>query len=478
MITITLYDERSDSIVAKSTFTSEISTASNNWKAFAKRNHLNENLQIIQSGEFMLLAFPHTNIRQLDIKCDEYPYDITPIIFNDIHSFNNKHCCVLSQKNVYHYPIDEIYMTKVSPESIDNNYSLFSFIFDNPLLTYATMFNATYRFNNCSINGNEITVEIDASDWIFTLTPKYQNMFTINYLPSIQTTVISKIDDIKTGTYTLTFDITKPYVDNVVITVNNEKITVTPSNESVNIEEGKKNIFGDGIDYISKMKTYINQIVKTQEFKDCYNNLIKTTNFEQFVQQFINNFPIDNCTLTNAILYTCSCYMNIRTNDFVSFIRWIMNNESYIHDKIFANEDFMECWNSIIDMFFGPRNSNALGFIVYYVVNYIANNTCTNVLDYLLDFINGIPDTTNQIKHVSCDVTPFIVDIPTQNVTIKTPKISEGTSQPPKEDKNTEEESSNIIWIILAIVAVVVIVVIILFVSKKKTSNNVVQTSQ
>ena len=472
MITISLYEIREDKITEEDKFTSEISTASNNWKAFAKRNHLNENLQIIQSGEFMLLAFPHTNIRQLDIKCDEYPYNITPINFND------KHCCVLSQKNVYHYPIDEIYMTKVSPEStIDNNYSLFSFVFDHPLLTYASIFNATGRYiNNCSINGNEITVEIDASDWIFTLTPKYQNMFTINYLPSIQTTVMPKIDDIKTGTYTLTFDTTKPYANNVIITVNNEKITVTPSNEPVNIEEERESIFGN-TDYILKMKTYINQIVKTQEFKDCYNNLIKTTNFEQFVQQFINNFPIDNCTLTNAILYTCSCYMNIQTSDFVSFIRWIMNNESYIHDKIFANEDFMECWNSIIDMFSGPRNRNVLGFIVYYVVNYIANNTCTNVLDYILNFINGIPDTTNQIKHVSCDVTPFIVDIPTQNVTNKTPKINEETSQPPKEDKNTEE-SSNIIWIILAIVAVVVIVVIILFVSKKKTSNTAVQSSQ
>lgn len=38
MITITLYkEERPDSLVAKSTFTSELSTASNNWKAFAKK---------------------------------------------------------------------------------------------------------------------------------------------------------------------------------------------------------------------------------------------------------------------------------------------------------------------------------------------------------------------------------------------------------------------------------------------------------
>lgn len=37
MITITLYKEDQDSLVAERTFTSELSTASNNWKAFAKK---------------------------------------------------------------------------------------------------------------------------------------------------------------------------------------------------------------------------------------------------------------------------------------------------------------------------------------------------------------------------------------------------------------------------------------------------------
>ena len=129
---------------------------------------------------------------------------------------------------------------------------------------------------------------------------------------------------------------------------------------------------------------------------------------------------------------------------------------------------------NLIDMFSKPRsynmNGNILGFIVYYAANYIANNTCINVLDYLLNFINGIPDSINPIKYVSCDVTPFVVDVPDKpQVVFVNPeqKTQENTSKP--------EESSNIIWIILAIVAVVVI---ILFVSKKKTSNTVVQTSQ
>lgn len=53
MITITLYEIREDKITEEDKFTSELSTASNNWKTFAKRNHLNENLQIIQSGEYL-----------------------------------------------------------------------------------------------------------------------------------------------------------------------------------------------------------------------------------------------------------------------------------------------------------------------------------------------------------------------------------------------------------------------------------------
>lgn len=131
---------------------------------------------------------------------------------------------------------------------------------------------------------------------------------------------------------------------------------------------------------------------------------------------------------------------------------------------------------NLIDMFSKPRsynmNGNILGFIVYYAANYIANNTCINVLDYLLNFINGIPDSINPIKYVSCDVTPFVVDVPEQD---KPQVVFVNPEQKTQENTSKPEESSNIIWIILAIVAVVVI---ILFVSKKKTSNTVVQTSQ
>lgn len=466
MITITLYEETPESFTAKSTFTSELSTASNNWKAFAKENGVDEDLQIIQSDDFTLIAY--NDIRMLDIQCDEYPYDITPIDFNNIRDFDNKHCCVLSKKNEYHYPVNTIY---VISDLNSNNYSQFAYVYDNVLFTYASFLNTI--FSKCSLNGTEITITLPLNEWIFTMTPKYKNMLSLDYLPSISDSTTHS-----NNSYKLTFDITKPSDNQVVVYIDDKKVTLTPSNESVNIEK-EDDILGNN-ESIAPIKTFINQIVQTADFKARYNKLIKTTNFEQLVRQFISNFPINNCTITNAMIYTCSFIMNISVSNVNSFYSVYSQNKDWIISSITnSDKSFMYAVQNLIDMFSKPRsynmNGNILGFIVYYAANYIANNTCINVLDYLLNFINGIPDSINPIKYVSCDVTPFVVDVPEQDkpqvvFADPTQKLQGNTSKP--------EESSNIIWIILAIVAVVVIVVIILFVSKKKTSNNVVQTSQ
>lgn len=468
MITITLYKEDQDSLVAERTFTSELSTASNNWKAFAKKNGVDEDLQIIQSDDFMLIEYD--DIRMLDIKCDEYPYDITPIDFNNIRSFDNKHCCVLSKKNEYHYPVNTIYAIS---DLNSNNYSQFVYVYDNVLFTYASFLNTI--FDKCSLNGTEITITLPLNQWIFTMTPKYKNLLSFDYLPSISN-AIDKLSN--SNSYTLIFDITKPSDNQVVVYIDDKKVTLTPSNEPVNIEK-EDDILGNN-ESIAPIKAFINQVVQTADFKVRYNNLIKTTNFEQLVRQFISNFPINNCTVTNAMIYTCSFVMNISISNVVSLYNEYYKNRDWIISSITnSDESFMYAVQNFIDMFSNPRshnmNGNILGFIVYYAANYIANNTCINVLDYLLNFINGIPDSINQIKYVSCDVTPFVVNVPDQK---DKPRVIADPTQKLQGDTSKPEESSNIIWIILAIVAVVVIVVIILFVSKKKTSNTIIQTSQ
>lgn len=406
----------------------------------------------------MLIAYD--DIRMLDIKCDEYPYDITPIDFNNIRDFNNKHCCVLSKKNEYHYPVNTIYFMPV----MNSDYSQFAYVYDNVLLTYASILNAI--FDGRSLNGNEITITLPLNQWIFTMTPKYKNMLSLDYLPSISNAMDSTTHS--NNSYTLTFDITKPSDNQVVVYIDDKKVTLTPSNEPVHTEK-EDDILGNN-ESIAPIKAFINQVVQTADFKARYNNLIKTTNFEQLVRQFISNFPINNCTVTNAMIYTCSFVMNISISNVVSLYNEYYKNKDWIFSITNSDESFTYAVQNFIDMFSNPRshnmNGNILGFIVYYAANYIANNTCINVLDYLLNFINGIPDSINPIKYVSCDVTPFVVNVP------------ETKDNPPQTNTSKPEESSNIIWIILAIVAVVVIVVIILFVSKKKTSNNVVQTSQ
>lgn len=109
--------------------------------------------------------------------------------------------------------------------------------------------------------------------------------------------------------------------------------------------------------------------------------------------------------------------MNISISNVVSLYNEYYKNRDWIISSITnSDESFMYAVQNFIDMFSNPRsrnmNGNILGFIVYYAANYIANNTCINVLDYLLNFINGIPDSINLIKYVSCDVTPFVVNVP------------------------------------------------------------------
>lgn len=220
-----LYEETPESFTAKSTFTSELSTASNNWKAFAKENGVDEDLQIIQSDDFTLIAY--NAIRMLDIQCDEYPYDITPIDFNNIRSFDNKHCCVLSKKNEYHYPVNTIY---VISDLNSNNYSQFAYVYDNILFTYTSFLNTI--FGKCSLNGTEITITLPLNEWIFTMTPKYKNMLSLDYLPSISDSTTHS-----NNSYTLTFDITKPSDNQVVVYIDDKNVTLTPSNEPVNIEK-------------------------------------------------------------------------------------------------------------------------------------------------------------------------------------------------------------------------------------------------
>lgn len=459
MITITLYKERRTPRLfeVKSTFTSELSTLSNKWKTFAKDNNIDEDLQIIQSDDLMLITCDE--IHFMDIQCDEYPYDITPI-----NKSFRKHCCVLSKKNEYHYPVDTFYINIINNDS----YSPFVYAYDNILLTYASFLNGI--INKCSLNGTEITINLSLKEWIFTLTPKYKNMPSLDYLQSIENVLTNTNSEDDNKLYELTFNIAKPSDNQVIMYIDNKKFILTPSNEPVNLEE-RDDILGN-TENIAAIKTYINQVVQTNDFKERYNNLIKTTNFEQHVKQFVSNFPINNCTVTNVLIYVRSFVINIGINNGNSYLQWISQNDRYVNSILSSNKSLMNFIRNFTDIFSG----NTLGFVIYYAANYIANNTCVNVLDYLLNFINGMPDTINPIKHVSCDVTPFVVDVPEQED--KPQIVFAKPEQKVTENTNKPEESSNIIWIILAIVAVVVIVVIILFVNKKKSSVQSVQINQ
>lgn len=473
MITITFYEP--DFSTRRDKFTSELATAVENWKSFAETNNIDSNLTLIQSDNFLCITNKYFN-NGISIECDEYPYNVTPVT----SIYNNIKCYVLSKENTCYYPVDTIYDVYItSNTSFVNNVNsttdyvvsdIYAYIYEYPILTYASIINSNSGVD-CSINGSEISITLYSDEYggrraLYTQTQSYKNMFSIAYLPTILNVYTTQL---KNNT-TLTFDTTKPSTGSVVLTSVDGDITFTSSYTPANVVERE---YYHNKDYIFEFKASVNSIVQTSDFKQHYQDLISTTKFEQFARQFINNFPVNACSYNNVMVYINSFIIDLPRTDALSIVQWVNNNITWIASL--ATEDIDETLRYFISLYNGPNpNINAIGFTLYYVANYIANHTCINVLDYLLDFINNIPDTKSMIKHISCDVTSFLVDIDTSNVNTS----SIDTSSVQTSNVDTSSVDTNTTWIIIAIVSVIIIIaiIIIMFISKNNTAGVVQST--
>lgn len=462
MITITFYEP--DFSTRRDKFTSELATAVENWKTFAETNNIKDsNLTLIQTDNFLCITNEYFN-NGISIECDEYPYNVTPIT----SIYNTARCYVLSKENTYYYPIDTIYYDLITSKtsfvnSVDSttDYDIsdvYAYIYEHPILTYASIIN-THSGVNCSINGSEISITLYSDEYgrhaLYTQTQSYKNMFSIAYLPTILNVYTTQLKN--NIAYTLTFDTTKPSTGSVVLTSVDGDITFTPSYTPANVVERDE-------DYIFEFKAFVNSIIQTTDFKQHYQDLINTTKFEQFARQFINNFPVNACSYNNVMVYINSFIIDLPRTDALAIVQWVNKNITWIESLL--TKDIHGTIRYIVRQYDVPdQNIIATGFTLYYIANYIANHACINVLDYLIDFINNIPDTKSMIKHISCDVTPFLVDVQPSNVDVKSSNV---------DTSNVDiQPDTNTTWIIIAIVSVIIIIIIIIimFISKHNTAS-------
>lgn len=473
MITITLYEPDLSTIDFK--FTSELATAVENWKSFAQTNNIKDsNLTLIQTDNFLCITNKYFN-NGISIECDEYPYNVTPIT----SIYKTARCYVLSKENTYYYPIDTIYYDLITSKtsfvnSVDSttDYDIsevYAYIYEHPILTYASIINTNNEVN-CSINGSEISITLYSDEYgrhaLYTQTQSYKNMFSIAYLPTILNVYTTQLKN--NIAYTLTFDTTKPSTGSVVLTSVDGDITFTPSYTPANVVERG---YYHNKDYIFEFKAFVNSIIQTTDFKQHYQDLINTTKFEQFARQFINNFPVNACNYNNVMVYINSFIIDLPRTDALAIVQWVNKNITWIESLL--TKDIHGTIRYIVGQYIElDQNVIATGFTLYYIANYIANHTCINVLDYLLDFINNIPDTKSMIKHISCDVTPFLIDVQPSNVDVKSSNVDVDTS-------NVDiQPDTNTTWIIIAIVSVIIIIIIIIimFISKHNTASVVQAT--
>lgn len=480
MITITFYDP--DFSTRRDKFTSELATAVENWKSFAETNNIKDsNLTLIQTDNFLCITNKYFN-NGISIECDEYPYNVTPVT----SIYNTARCYVLSKENTCYYPVDTIYDVNItSNTSFVNSVNsttdyvisdIYAYIYEYPILTYASIINSNSGVD-CSINGSEISITLYSDEYggrgaLYTQTQSYKNMFSIAYLPTILNEYTTQLKN--NIAYTLTFDTTKPSTGSVVLTSVDGDITFTPSYTPANVVERE---YYHNKDYIFEFKAFVNSIIQTTDFKQHYQDLINTTKFEQFARQFINNFPVNACSYNNVMVYINSFIIDLPRTDALAIVQWVNKNITWIESLI--TEDMGETLRYFISLYDGPNpNINAIGFALYYVANYIANHTCINVLDYLLDFINNIPDTKSMIKHISCDVTSFLVDVQPSSVDINTSNVDVKSSNVQPASVDTSSVDTNTTWIIIAIVSVIIIIaiIIIMFISKNNTAGVVQAT--
>ena len=445
----------------------------------------------VYSSDTLVLITGYFNDHEITFS--DYPYEIIPETRYKVFSKIDKQYVPKSLIYGYYFKYGE----QTSSSEYDISYYArvdiypTGFIYDEPLLTIASMLGALHHPKIISATKIKNDIRLYGDNVLFfTMNPTFQNMFTLDYMPADDFYFLSWLQG--NGVISQIIDFSKPFGMVTLLNENDETMIVEPPSQHINIANNSQTL-----------NTFIDNFITSKEFKDCYNNLLNNTPFKKYFTQYINNLPVDifdNETI--GLLYDTPMYESylilyyytfefimykISQEDKDLFTKWINNNK---------------CIRDIVDEFdvnslIGSCLEYANRIIKHIVVSYIKTHSCDDPANYILEFIKNLPlmndsnsDTTNTTVNTTDTTTDTVVNtVDTTNTTADTvvntvdttnttaDKVHNFVQQPPPPDKSNSNNNTIYIILIIVIFAMfIMFICIILFVSigrntQSKTSN-------
>lgn len=423
------------------TFTSDLDNAVD---AYNNDNNTDGRIEIYSSDNLVLINCEYID-RDVEITFSNYPYEVTPY-------GRSTYCRVFSKTDKQYIAKDIIYAFT------DDRVINAAFIYDEPLLTIASIYNnvpiSIISATQIRIN-NVVYPDMQHVRVLFTKQPTFQNMFTQNYITTDESYYQSLAND---STLSQAIDLSKPSDGKIVlIDDNNQELLITPPSDHISFANDFQTLY-----------TFIDNFVKTQQFKDCYNDLLNNTPFKKYFTQYINTFPVDIFNNESTGIFSNDSSSIPMYDSYIILANYTL---SYIQNNISAiDKDIFEQWiNSntcILNIINNVDLETLIGACVNYanrvfkhiVLSYIKLHKCDDPADYILGFINSLPlmsdnSNNNSIAAIATVNTANIV-----NTTVTT---------------DTTADNSKIIYIIIIIAVAVCIILIIVIISKNNQINSI-----
>lgn len=286
---------------------------------------------------------------------------------------------------------------------------------------------------------------------LFTKQPTFQNMFTQDYITTDESYYQSLAND---TTLSQVIDFSKPS-DNKIVLIddNNQELLITPPNNHISFANDFQTLY-----------TFIDNFVKTQQFKDCYNDLLNNTPFKKYFTQYINTFPVDIFNNESTGVFSNDSSSIPMYDSYIILANYTL---SYIENNISAiDKDIFEQWinsntcireiidNIDIETLIGACVNYANRVFKHIVLSYIKSHKCNDPADYILGFINSLPlmnDNSNNNTFATVNTANNIA-----NTTV-----------------DTTVDNSKIIYIIIIIAVAVCITLLIVIISKNNQINSI-----
>lgn len=412
--------------------------------AFNNDDNTDGNIEIYSSDNLVLINCEYID-RDTEITFSDYPYEVTPY-------GRSTHCRVFSKTDKQYIAKDIIYAFT------DGRVINVAFIYDEPLLTIASLYNnvpiSIISATQIRIN-SVVYPDMQHVRVLFTKQPTFQNMFTQDYITTDESYYQSLAND---STLSQVIDFSKPSDGNIVlIDNNNQELLITPPNDHISFANNFQTLY-----------TFIDNFVKTQQFKNCYNDLLNNTPFKKYFTQYINTFPVDIFDNESTGIFSNDSSSIPMYDSYIILanytLSYIQNNISAIDKDIFEqwinnNTCIREIVNNVdIETLIGACVNYANRVFKHIVLSYIKSHKCDDPADYILGFINSLPlmnDNSNNNTFATVNTANNIA-----NTTVDT-------------SADTSTDNSKIIYIIIIVAVAVCIILIIIIISKNNQINSI-----